>query len=143
MANPNPKHKFSKGNKANPHGRPPLTIEDKAVRSLTKARLNEVISKILNSTPTEIDALKNDKSTDALTAGSGTESFYDTVGGTIGTTATLGLPTATHGWLCSAYDVTTTTVTIKPTNKSTSAPTFTASTAPTSGDVIVFHCTGY
>ncbi len=68
MANPNPKHKFSKGNKANPHGRPPLTIEDKAVRSLTKARLNEVISKILNSTPTEIDALKNDKSTDALTA---------------------------------------------------------------------------
>jgi hypothetical protein len=62
-----PRPKFQKGNKLG-KGRPPLTEQDKEVRALTKARLNEVISKILGSTPEEIIRMKEDKNTDALTA---------------------------------------------------------------------------
>lgn len=68
MANPHPKHKFKKGVSPNPKGRPPMNELDRQVRKLTKERLNEIISKILTSTPEEIQRIKEDKATDALTA---------------------------------------------------------------------------
>src|SRR5579872_2785914 len=64
---PGPGRKFQKGNKLS-KGRKPLTEQDKEVRALTKARLNEVVSKILNSTSAELEQMKADKTTDALTA---------------------------------------------------------------------------
>ncbi len=57
MANPNPKHKFSKGNKANPHGRPKLTPEEQAIRKLTKAEVVEITSLILKGDRTELEGL--------------------------------------------------------------------------------------
>lgn len=54
MANPNPKHKFSKGNKANPHGRPKLPQELKDFRTHFDPKVWESYAFVLEASMDEL-----------------------------------------------------------------------------------------
>ena len=66
MANPNPKHKFSKGNKANPHGRPRLPQELKEFRKHFDPKVWESFSTVLEATPEELKKIRDSKDSTSL-----------------------------------------------------------------------------
>jgi len=74
----------------------------------------------------------------ALTGGPTTGSFATTTTGTCA--AVLALPTAPHGWQCTANDITHPVVF---TQTATGAATCTVSGTTTSGDTIIFEAVGY
>lgn len=55
MANPNPKHKFQKGEVTNPKGRAPNPPELKALQRMTKMELEVLMHKILNTKPEDLN----------------------------------------------------------------------------------------
>ena len=75
----------------------------------------------------------------------GTGAFKITVGasGSPATAEVLGMPTASNGWVCTAYDLTTTARSAKQTATTTTSVTITWDAAPSLSDVIVHQCSGF
>jgi hypothetical protein len=74
----------------------------------------------------------------SLTGGPTTGSFVTTTTGTCA--AVLALPTAPHGWMCTANDITHPVVF---TQTATGTASCTVSATTTSGDTILFEAVGY
>jgi hypothetical protein len=77
-----------------------------------------------------------------FTGGATAGSYKSGTTGTCTVTVTMGGgASATHGWACSVWDLTTTTDVQKQSTSSTTQVTFSGTTA--TGDVITFSCVGY
>ena len=83
--------------------------------------------------------------TSPTVTGLGTAAFRIVVGssGTPSTSVVIGMPTATTGWICQVWDMTTTADVGHQSAVATTSVTFTFNTAPANSDTLLFTCMGF